>query len=147
MPTPARIEPGWFTMRAVPGVAVDVRPGTDPDISHGRVTLFGDAASSGSPLSGMGTATALIGAYLLSAEIAVSPDDVVAATSRYATAIAPFSEAGQVLPGGGIRFMVPRSTFGNVAMGHARSCLSRLATGHEAHDRRRSEHCAVAATE
>ncbi|WP_167132651.1 FAD-dependent monooxygenase [Paramicrobacterium chengjingii] len=177
MPTPAGIEPGWFTMRAVPGVAVGVRPGPDPDtsmvlvmirmdrdpalrrdraaqlalvrrmvsaagwhapamlaaleqsqdfyfdelvrievpdVSHGRVTLIGDAASSGSPLSGMGTATALIGAYLLAAEIAASPDDIVAATSRYATAIAPFSEAGQVLPGGGIRFMVPRSTVGSV---------------------------------
>lgn len=75
----------------------------------GRIGLVGDAASCGSPLSGMGTATALIGAYLLAEELAANPADPAAALRRYASALRPFADAGKVLPGGGIGFMVPAS--------------------------------------
>ncbi|MRG59803.1 FAD-binding monooxygenase [Agromyces sp. CFH 90414] len=80
-----------------------------PEPVSGRIALLGDAASCGSPLSGMGTATALIGAYLLAGEIAATPADPSGALQRYASALAPFAEAGKVLPGGGIGFMVPAS--------------------------------------
>ena len=36
-----------------------------PTISQGRVTLVGDAGYCASPLSGMGTSLALVGAYVL----------------------------------------------------------------------------------
>ena len=40
-----------------------------PTISQGRVTLAGDAGYCASPLSGMGTSLALVGAYVLAGEL------------------------------------------------------------------------------
>ena len=40
-----------------------------PTISQGRVTLVGDAGYCASPLSGMGTSLALVGAYVLAGEL------------------------------------------------------------------------------
>ncbi len=78
-----------------------------PDVVNGRVVLLGDAASCGSPMTGQGTATALIGAYLLAARLAATPDDALAALRAYSADIAPFAEQGKEIPGGGIRRMVP----------------------------------------
>ena len=174
IPTPADVEPGWFSMRFVPGATIGIRPDLDPTTSkaiitlridrdpalrgdraaqealirraldgagwhapavldampgasdfyfdelaridvpeaaNGRIALIGDAASCGSPMSGMGTATALIGAYLLSARIAEMPDDPSRAAQRYASDIVPFAEAGKKLMGGGIQRMVPANRF------------------------------------
>ncbi|MFF2273691.1 FAD-dependent monooxygenase [Agromyces sp. NPDC058136] len=174
LPTPADLEPGWFALRFVPGIAFGLRPDRDPATSkailtlrvprdpalrgdraaqealvrralegagwhadtivaamaeasdfyfdelvridlddpvNGRVVLLGDAASCGSPLTGMGTATALIGAYLLGERIAAQPGDLPAALARYSSDIAPFTEAGKAIPFGGLERMVPRSRF------------------------------------
>lgn len=78
-----------------------------PDVAAGRVVLLGDAASCGSPMTGQGTATALVGAYLLGARLAATPDDVVGALRRYSVDIAPFAAHGKEAPGGGIKRMVP----------------------------------------
>lgn len=78
-----------------------------PDVANGRVVLLGDAASCGSPMTGQGTATALIGAYLLAARLAETPADAAAALRRYSADIAPFAEEGKQVPGGGIKRMVP----------------------------------------
>jgi 2-polyprenyl-6-methoxyphenol hydroxylase-like FAD-dependent oxidoreductase len=40
-----------------------------PTISQGRVTLAGDAGYCASPLSGMGTSLALVGAYVLAGQL------------------------------------------------------------------------------
>ncbi|MBD8080028.1 FAD-dependent monooxygenase [Cellulosimicrobium arenosum] len=80
-----------------------------PDVVAGRVVLLGDAASCGSPMTGMGTATALVGAYLLAEHLAATPDDLTGATRRYADDVAPFVEQGKKVPGGGIKRMVPGS--------------------------------------
>jgi 2-polyprenyl-6-methoxyphenol hydroxylase-like FAD-dependent oxidoreductase len=82
-----------------------------PDVANGRVVLLGDAASCGSPMTGQGTATALIGAYLLAAHLAAEPADVPGALRRYAAEIAPFAERGKEIPGGGIKRMVPANRF------------------------------------
>lgn len=82
-----------------------------PDVANGRVVLLGDAASCGSPMTGQGTATALIGAYLLAAHLAAEPADVPGALRRYAADIAPFAERGKEIPGGGIKRMVPANRF------------------------------------
>ncbi|MEK8225819.1 FAD-dependent monooxygenase [Oerskovia sp. M15] len=66
-----------------------------PEVANGRVALIGDAGTCGSPISGMGTATALIGAYLLAARIAETPGDLAAAAQRYASDIVPFAEAAR----------------------------------------------------
>jgi len=78
-----------------------------PDVANGRVVLLGDAASCGSPMTGQGTAVALVGAYLLSSHLAATPDDPVGALRRYSGDIAPFAERGKRIPGGGIERMVP----------------------------------------
>ncbi len=82
-----------------------------PDVASGRIVLLGDAASCGSPMTGQGTATALIGAYLLAARLAEAPGDAVAALRRYSADIAPFAENGKEVPGGGIKRMVPATRF------------------------------------
>ncbi|WP_308492602.1 FAD-dependent monooxygenase [Microbacterium terrisoli] len=78
-----------------------------PSPVSGRVALLGDAASCGSPMTGMGTATALIGAYLLGERIAAGALDLPEALTQYADDIAPFVERGKKIPGGGIKRMVP----------------------------------------
>src|SRR5882757_778659 len=58
-----------------------------PTISQGRVTLAGDAGYCASPLSGMGTSLALVGAYLLAGELgpagAFDANGIQAALQRY----------------------------------------------------------------
>lgn len=92
-----------------------------PSPVSGRVVLLGDAASCGSPLTGMGTATALVGAYLLAEHLAADTADPSGTLARYAAAIAPFVERGKRIPFGGIERMVPASRLGATA--------SRLLTG------------------
>lgn len=99
-----------------------------PDVSNGRVVLLGDAASCGSPMTGQGTATALIGAYLLAARLAETPEDAAGALRRYAADIVPFAEHGKKIPYGGIERMVPKNRF-EAAMSRVTSgiMLSRIA--------------------
>ncbi|MFD6450312.1 FAD-dependent monooxygenase [Nocardia sp. NPDC060220] len=172
MPKPADVEPGWFSMRLVPGAMLGIRPDADPstakaiitmrtepdpalrrdidaqralirktigdagwhapavlaamettpdfyfdevarvdvpELSVGRVTLIGDAGYCGSPLTGMGTAMAIVGAYILAAEIAATPDDLAAAQQRYQDTISPFLDKAKEIPGGGMAMMIPKS--------------------------------------
>ncbi|MFC6010558.1 FAD-dependent monooxygenase [Nocardia lasii] len=172
MPKPADVEPGWFSMRLIPGAMLGLRPDADPatakaiitlrtetdpalrrdgqaqralisktigdagwhapavlaamestpdfyfdeiarvdvpELSVGRVTLVGDAGYCGSPLTGMGTAMALVGAYVLAAEIAATPTDLGAAQQRYQDAITPFLDKAKEIPGGGMAMMIPKS--------------------------------------
>ncbi|MDO3646527.1 FAD-dependent monooxygenase [Nocardia mangyaensis] len=80
-----------------------------PELSVGRVTLIGDAGYCGSPLSGMGTAMAIVGAYVLAAEIAATPDDLTGAQRRYQDAITPLLDKAKEIPGGGLPMMLPRT--------------------------------------
>jgi 2-polyprenyl-6-methoxyphenol hydroxylase-like FAD-dependent oxidoreductase len=82
-----------------------------PSLSAGRVTLVGDAGYCGSPLTGMGTAMALVGAYVLADEIAASPSarDFGRALARYERTITPFIEGSRQIPGGSIAMMLPRT--------------------------------------
>ncbi|MBC7301900.1 MAG: FAD-dependent monooxygenase [Nocardia sp.] len=172
IPNPADVEPGWFSMRLIPGAMLGIRPDADPrtakaivtlrtetdpalrrdvdaqralirtaiagagwharavlaamdstpdfyfdevarvdvpELSIGRVTLIGDAGYCGSPLSGMGTAMAIVGAYVLAAEIAATPDDLAGAQRRYQDAITPFLDKAKQIPGGGMAMMIPKS--------------------------------------
>lgn len=72
--------------------------------SVGRVALLGDAGYCASPLSGQGTSLALVGAYLLAAELAAAGGDHVTAFARYDERMRPFVAANQALatenPGG-----------------------------------------------
>ena len=62
--------------------------------SRGRVVLLGDAASCASPLSGMGTGIAIVGAYVLAHELAGAQSHTEA-FARYQQILTPFVEKSQ----------------------------------------------------
>lgn len=83
-----------------------------PTLAAGRVVLLGDAGFCGSPMTGMGTAMALVGAYVLAGEIAACPADLTGALTRYEQVVTPFLAKAKELPGGGIKMMLPNSELG-----------------------------------
>ncbi|MFJ4651633.1 FAD-dependent monooxygenase [Nocardia sp. NPDC088792] len=83
-----------------------------PEWSQGRVVLLGDAACCGSPMTGMGTALALIGAYLLAGEIATTPDDFERAFTRYEELLRPLVTAVQKGTEGQVRLRHPETRRG-----------------------------------
>jgi 2-polyprenyl-6-methoxyphenol hydroxylase-like FAD-dependent oxidoreductase len=84
-----------------------------PTISKGRVTLAGDAGYCASPLSGMGTSLALVGAYLLAGELgpaeSLNAQLIQDALQRYEGVMRPYIERCQDLPNG-IDGYLPKST-------------------------------------
>ena len=95
--------------------------------SQGRVVLLGDAGYCPSPLTGLGTSLALVGAYILAGELATALDDASAATERdairaafdrYESRMRPYVEQGQELPPGGADGYAPTSRL-RIAMGWA----------------------------
>jgi 2-polyprenyl-6-methoxyphenol hydroxylase-like FAD-dependent oxidoreductase len=72
--------------------------------SSGRATLVGDAAYCASPLSGMGTALALVGAYVLAGELDAvgdpSPENLQRALGAYEAKVRPYVSNAQNLPAG-----------------------------------------------
>jgi 2-polyprenyl-6-methoxyphenol hydroxylase-like FAD-dependent oxidoreductase len=74
---------------------------------RGRTVLLGDAGYCGSPLAGLGTAMALVGAYVLAGELAASPDDHTAAFDRYQRELGPYVKQCQQLPPGGVKGFAP----------------------------------------
>jgi 2-polyprenyl-6-methoxyphenol hydroxylase-like FAD-dependent oxidoreductase len=80
-----------------------------PRYSAGRVVLLGDAAHCPSPAAGQGTSMALVGAYVLAAELAAAGGDHRAAFAAYEARLRPYAErnlafgvkmAGDMVPGG-----------------------------------------------
>ena len=75
-----------------------------PTISQGRVTLAGDAGYCASPLSGMGTSLALVGAYVLAGELgpagSLDAQHIQAALQRYEAVMRPYIDRCQGLPNG-----------------------------------------------
>jgi 2-polyprenyl-6-methoxyphenol hydroxylase-like FAD-dependent oxidoreductase len=73
--------------------------------STGRVALVGDAGYCASPLSGMGTSLALVGAYVLAGELGQAPETLSAghldrALAAYGTTMRPYVDNCQDLPRG-----------------------------------------------
>ena len=77
--------------------------------SRGRVVLLGDAGYCPSPLTGLGTSLALVGAYILAGELAAASADPTAATElqamqgafdRYEIRMRPYVESQELPPGG-----------------------------------------------
>ncbi|MFE4974339.1 FAD-dependent monooxygenase [Kitasatospora sp. NPDC056651] len=77
--------------------------------SRGRVVLLGDAGYSPSPLTGLGTSLALVGAYLLAGELAAAAGDFAAAFARYEDLMRPYVARAQELPPGGLNGYAPGS--------------------------------------
>lgn len=82
-------------------------------ISKGRVTLAGDAGYCASPLSGMGTSLALVGAYVLAGELGLTDgldaERIRTALQRYESVMRPYIDKCQDLPGDGVDGYMPKS--------------------------------------
>ncbi|MGE0219307.1 FAD-dependent monooxygenase [Mycolicibacterium sp.] len=87
-----------------------------PSWSTGRVTLIGDAGYCASPLSGMGTSLALVGAYVLAGELGATAD-LSAALARYETVMRPYVDRCQDLPNSVDRFAPMKES--DIAIGAA----------------------------
>jgi 2-polyprenyl-6-methoxyphenol hydroxylase-like FAD-dependent oxidoreductase len=79
-----------------------------PTWSTGRIALLGDAAHCASPMAGMGTTMAVVGAYILAGELYEANGDYLPAYSRYEAAMRAFVEKCQKLADG-IDWFVPRT--------------------------------------
>lgn len=75
--------------------------------STGRVTLIGDAGYCPTPLTGLGTTLALVGAYVLASELGRTA--VPEALARYEAVLRPFVARAQQLPPGGPAGFAPSS--------------------------------------
>ncbi len=84
-----------------------------PSWSSGRVTLVGDAGYCASPLSGMGTSLALVGAYILAGELgpanSLDAEHIQTALQRYETVMRPYVDTCQHLPNS-IDLYAPKSS-------------------------------------
>jgi 2-polyprenyl-6-methoxyphenol hydroxylase-like FAD-dependent oxidoreductase len=76
---------------------------------RGRAVLLGDAGYCGSPLTGLGTSTALVGAYVLAGELAATPDDHEAAFARYQAQMRDYVAECHKLPPGGVKGYLPQT--------------------------------------
>ncbi|MGB9028875.1 MAG: FAD-dependent monooxygenase [Acidobacteriaceae bacterium] len=79
--------------------------------SAGRAILVGDAAWCASPLSGMGTGMAVVGAYVLAGELAEADGDYAVAFASYERLMREFVRRCQGIADGGTDWFVPRTRF------------------------------------
>lgn len=77
--------------------------------SRGRVVLLGDAGYCPSPLTGLGTSLALVGAYVLTGELAANGGDPRLAFSHYQDRMRAYVAQAQQLPPGGVNGFAPTS--------------------------------------
>jgi len=95
--------------------------------SKGRIALVGDAAYCPSPVSGVGTASAVIGSYVLAGELSRSQDDIPHALTQYELRLRPYISKAQKLPPGVPQIANPQTKWGiwifNKATGVASSSL------------------------
>ncbi|WP_030299453.1 FAD-dependent monooxygenase [Streptomyces katrae] len=80
--------------------------------SRGRVALLGDAGYCATPLTGLGTSMALVGAYVLAGELAAAEGDHRMAFRRYDEVMRPYVSQAQQLPPGGASGFAPSGRLG-----------------------------------
>ena len=80
--------------------------------SQGRIALLGDAAYCASPLSGHGATIAMVGAYVLAAELARAGGDHTTAFSNYRRIASPWIARVQASARRQGRLMTPETEFG-----------------------------------
>ena len=79
--------------------------------SRGRVVLLGDAGYCPTPLTGLGTSLALVGAYVLAGELQHAAGDHAVAFARYEERMRPYVTQAQDLPPGGVAGFAPRTAW------------------------------------
>lgn len=80
--------------------------------SRGRTCLLGDSAFCPSPISGMGTTVAIVGAYVLAGEMVHHWPDHAAGFEAYETRMRPFVEKAQKLAPGAPGMANPQTQWG-----------------------------------
>lgn len=78
-----------------------------PTWHQGRVVLIGDAAHCATPMAGLGTSLALLGAWTLTEELPRHGDDLTAAFAAYEQRQRPHATAAQEFARGGADLVVP----------------------------------------
>ena len=73
------------------------------------MALVGDAGYSPSPLTGLGTSLAIVGAYVLAGELAAAQGEYRVAFARYENELRDYAKHCQDLPPGGIGGFLPRT--------------------------------------
>lgn len=76
---------------------------------RGRTALLGDAGYCPTPLTGLGTSLALVGAYVLAGELAAARGDHRTAFPNYNRVMRPYVKQAQELPPGGASGYAPSS--------------------------------------
>jgi 2-polyprenyl-6-methoxyphenol hydroxylase-like FAD-dependent oxidoreductase len=76
--------------------------------SRGRVVLLGDAAACASPMAGMGTSIAMVGAYVLAGELKTAGGDYAGAFARYEAAMREFVSEAQKMAEG-VSWFIPKT--------------------------------------
>jgi 2-polyprenyl-6-methoxyphenol hydroxylase-like FAD-dependent oxidoreductase len=76
--------------------------------TKGRVALLGDAASCASPMSGMGTSLAVVGAYILARELKNASHNYAGAFHKYETTMRAFAEEAQKMAEG-VSWFIPET--------------------------------------
>jgi 2-polyprenyl-6-methoxyphenol hydroxylase-like FAD-dependent oxidoreductase len=76
--------------------------------SSGRVVLIGDAASCASPMAGMGTSIAMVGAFVLASELKAADGDYATAFSSYQARMRGFVIEAQKMADS-VGWFIPRS--------------------------------------
>ena len=80
--------------------------------TKGRVALVGDAGYCPTPLTGMGTTCAIVGAYVLAGEVARSPEGIEGALRWYEARMSPFVKRAQKIPPGAPKIANPETEWG-----------------------------------
>lgn len=119
------IDAGWEARRILDGLDQEtdfyfehIGQVQAPTWTSGRVALLGDAAWCASPISGMGTSLALVGAYVLAGELAAHVDHRDAFRG-YERIMRPYVTQAQKLPPGAPRIANPRTRIGIAALNTA----------------------------
>ncbi|MBF4581665.1 FAD-dependent monooxygenase [Curtobacterium sp. VKM Ac-2865] len=119
------IDAGWEARRILDGLEQErdlyfehIGQVQAPTWTSGRVALLGDAAWCASPISGMGTSLALVGAYVLAGELAAHVDHRDAFRG-YERIMRPYVTQAQKLPPGAPRIANPRTRIGIAALNTA----------------------------
>ena len=110
---------GWESLRVLEGMdeaddfyMQEIAQVKMPHWSHGRVAVIGDAGYCPSPISGMGTTLAIIGAYILAGEVGASNGDYQTAFASYERKMKPYVIKAQSLPRGAPGIANPQTEWG-----------------------------------
>ncbi|HET9849674.1 MAG TPA: FAD-dependent monooxygenase [Candidatus Dormibacteraeota bacterium] len=77
--------------------------------ARNRVVLLGDAGYCPSPLPGLGTSLAIVGAYILAGELSAADGDHRVAFPHYEERMRPYVSEAQKIPPGGVNGYAPMS--------------------------------------